>query len=142
MIDAGQGTLNTEVLWDRPCEFPRVAPRVEGADARYATVSAHASRAASGVDLQRHIAMLDLHSGEVSEVALGERHYPTEPILAPQVGSRHELDGWVLSQVYDADAHRTYVAVLDAERIEAGPVAEVHFDRALPYTLHGSFSPG
>ena len=63
----------------------------------------------------------------------------SEPIFAPRPGGDAETDGWILALVYDEQSETSHVAVLDASAPERGPLARVHFDHAVPLTLHGSF---
>ena len=56
--------------------------------------------------------------------------HPYEP------GSADE-PGWLFTEVYDGNARSTYLAVLRADRIADGPVAKVHLDQHVPFSLHG-----
>ena len=80
--------------------------------------------------------------GRVSEIALGADHYPSEPIFVPARGAVEEDEGYVLTQVYDGRRHETYVAVLDAQDFESGPLARVYFGHHIPYSFHGTWVPG
>jgi all-trans-8'-apo-beta-carotenal 15,15'-oxygenase len=64
----------------------------------------------------------------------------SEPVFAPRPGGSGETDGWVLVLVYDEAARSSHVAVLDAERLDAGPVGRAHFDHPIPVTLHGAWA--
>ncbi|MFP2896557.1 carotenoid oxygenase family protein [Corallococcus sp. 4LFB] len=77
----------------------------------------------------------------MTRAALEAGQYPSEPVFVPRPGSRTEDDGWLLTQVFDTKTDTTHVAVLDAERLDAGPVARCHFEHALPPTFHGTFVP-
>jgi carotenoid cleavage dioxygenase len=48
-------------------------------------------------------------------------------------------DGWLLVVVFDAARNASHLAILDAERIEAGPIARAHLDHRVPAGFHGSF---
>jgi carotenoid cleavage dioxygenase len=63
----------------------------------------------------------------------------TEPIFAPRPGGERETDGWVLVLVFDEQRGTSHVAVLDAGAPGRGPLARVHFDHAVPLTLHGAW---
>ena len=63
----------------------------------------------------------------------------SEPIFAPRPGGEHELDGWALTLVYDERSETSHIAILEASAPERGPLARVHFDRAVPLTLHGAW---
>lgn len=48
----------------------------------------------------------------------------------------------LLQLVYDGTSNHLYVAVLDGQHLENGPLATVHFEHAIPATLHGGFAAG
>ena len=92
-----------------------------------------------------HTWLLDLSSGlppklcrfdtrtrTTREVPRGEDTFPGEAIL---------VGGHVLSLVYDGRQDASYVAVIDAERPEEGPVARLWFDHPIPFLFHGSWGP-
>lgn len=87
------------------------------------------------------LAHLDPESGKIETVSLGAGTYPSEPVFVPDPAGQGEDAGWVLSLVYDAKAHRSYLAVLDGRRLGDGPIAEAHFDHPIPFTFHGGFLP-
>ena len=66
--------------------------------------------------------------------------YPGEPIFVPREGAG-ERSGYLLTLVYDARAHRSHVAVIDAERFEDGPIARAHFEHHVPFGFHGTWAP-
>ena len=51
-----------------------------------------------------------------------------------------EDDGWLMALCYDAAAHCSELVVLDAQRIEAGPVAVLPLRKTIPHGLHGNWS--
>jgi all-trans-8'-apo-beta-carotenal 15,15'-oxygenase len=72
-----------------------------------------------------------------------------EPIFIPRVdplqhdpaqGHVDEDDGWVMTQLYDARNHLTQFVILDAKKVDQGPIARLHLDRHIPYGFHGTFS--
>jgi all-trans-8'-apo-beta-carotenal 15,15'-oxygenase len=63
---------------------------------------------------------------------------PSEPVLVPR--GEAEDDAFVLDLVYDATSDHSYVAVLDGQHLEDGPLATVHFDHPIPVTFHGGFA--
>ncbi|MBJ6762390.1 carotenoid oxygenase family protein [Myxococcaceae bacterium JPH2] len=140
VVDLKGRRFLTEQRADMSCEFPRVAPSAVGRPYQKAYVSIHTTAEA------RHghfdgVASVDVTSGRTTVAALGPEQYPSEPVFVPRAGSRAEDEGWVLTQVYDARSDTSHVAVLDAQRLEEGPVARCHFDHALPFTFHGGFAP-
>ncbi|NOK11575.1 carotenoid oxygenase family protein [Corallococcus exercitus] len=139
-IDLKARTFRSEPLLDLSCEFPRVAPSVECRPYQAVYLGAHGTQEARR-GLYDALVRLDLGSGRVTRAALETGQYPSEPVFVPRPGSRAEDDGWLLTQVFDTKTDTTHVAVLDAERLDAGPVARCHFEHALPPTFHGTFVP-
>ncbi|WP_375759187.1 carotenoid oxygenase family protein [Corallococcus exercitus] len=140
VVDVKAGTFRTEQRLDVSCEFPRVAPGVVGRAHETLYLGVHRSNEARR-GLFNGVARMDLATGRLTTADLGEGTYPSEPIFVPRPGATAEDDGWVLTQVYDEKADASHVAVLDARRMEDGPVARCHFDHALPPTFHGGFAP-
>jgi all-trans-8'-apo-beta-carotenal 15,15'-oxygenase len=80
--------------------------------------------------------------GQVDQHLFDEGQRPSEPIFVPRAESGPEGDGHLLTLVYDPKTHRSHVAVLDAQRLGAGPVARAFFDHHVPMTFHGLWWPG
>jgi len=131
-INLNAKRLRLERVWPTKCEFPRVDARFEGAERRFVWLTAN------GGANPRGIARFDLHRAEsrVWTPPLGQ--HVTEPIFAPRRAGHAETDSWVLVLVYDERSETSHVAVLDANAPERGPLARVHFDHAVPLTLHGT----
>lgn len=143
-------------LSPRSLEFPAVSPAVVGRAYAHAYACGSASPGEAG-EWGPAQALVKLSSstpgGLLSEAAAwlpGPRCFVQEPVFVPrrqsrdgsalQGTARDEDDGWVLLLVFDAEACRTEVAILDAKDIEAGPVARLFLRHALPFGLHGSWS--
>lgn len=45
-----------------------------------------------------------------------------------------------LDLVFDPESETSYLAILDGQRLEEGPVAKAHFDQTIPLTFHGVFA--
>lgn len=140
-IDPKAGTLRTEALSDRRCEFPGATPLRAGARHRYVYTAAHSGPAAWRGP-QDAVVKVDMETGRETVVTLGREHYAAEPVFLPRPGGSAEDDGWLLAQTYDATSDRTYVAVLDAKAPEAGPVARAWLEHFFPFTFHGTWVPG
>lgn len=134
-LDLAKGTTHEERLSDIPCEFPQLHPRVHGA--RHESLFVQSERRVAGRVISG-VTRIDTVRGGSSEWALPEGHRASEPILVPR--GEAEDDAWVLDLVYDETSHHSYVAVLDGQRLEDGPLATAHFDHAIPLTFHGSFA--
>lgn len=76
----------------------------------------------------------------------GPHRFCLEPKFVPSskgkgdVANTHEDDGWLLTQVFDAEALTTEIAILDAAKISQGPVAVVSVRDPLPSALHCTWS--
>lgn len=69
-----------------------------------------------------------------------------EPIFVPRLGWRSctegaEDDGFVLVQLYVPETHCTEFVVLDAQKVDQGPLARIKLKHHIPYGFHGTFTP-
>merc|ERR1712087_389782 len=55
--------------------------------------------------------------------------------------SSDEADVWIAAMMFDADARRSCLAILDGNRIELGPVCKLWLKDYVPHGLHGCFTP-
>ncbi|MCY1076794.1 carotenoid oxygenase family protein [Archangium lansingense] len=134
-LDLKTGRTRETKLFDIPCEFPQLHPRLQGA--RHGTLFAQTER--RGADRKYSgITRIELDRGSSAEWAVPAGHVPSEPVLVPR--GEAEDDAFVLDLVYDGTSDHSYVAVLDGQHLEDGPVATVHFDHPIPVTFHGGFS--
>ena len=115
-----------------PGEFPTIDPQqaTQRHDAIY--MAGHSSVELSARSLQDVLVRVCPESGQSQQFSLGPGCFPGEPLIA----GRH-----LLSMVYDAGSHRTFVAVMERDRLEAGPVARIHFDQHIPLSFHGQWIP-
>lgn len=128
VVDTQRRRLESEPLSNLGCEFPRVHPRFEGGDYRYAWM----------MSTQPHgLARLDVTTGEHELYELPAQHYSSEPVFAAT--GNHELDGYLLSLVYDHDAKASHLAVFHAKHLSKGPIAKAWFDHHIPITFHGNW---
>ena len=131
VIDVGARRLRSEAVLDVGVEFPRIHPAREGqahsvtwmADAGLGGVVAHHG------------------DGRLERWRCGAHEVVAEPVFVPAPDATDEQAGWVLTLVYDGRADASYLAVLDATRLEDGPVARAWFDHPVPITFHGSWLP-
>jgi all-trans-8'-apo-beta-carotenal 15,15'-oxygenase len=128
-----------------PCEFPRVAPKVESTRHTIGWLAAYADSTGKLVDhLPDAIAKVEVETGRDS-LWLNGPGVVSEPIFVPRPGNNvahAEDDGWVLALVYDPASDTSNVTVLDAHDLSTGPLARAWFDHHLPPTFHGVFAPG
>jgi all-trans-8'-apo-beta-carotenal 15,15'-oxygenase len=142
-IDLNSGTLRTERLSERCCEFAMVNPRREGLFSRYGWMAV--AERETGNDPLQAIKKLDLISGERKVWSAAPRGFVSEPVMVPRpipVGGAEpaEDDGWVLCMVWNGARCGSDLVILDAASLEE--LAVVELPLAIPYGLHGSFVEG
>ena len=146
-IDLTKGTVDEQMIDDRPGDFGRVNDRMIGLDAQYGYLMALGGEGNSeepvyGSALWKY----DLRSGACWEHQLGDGVRGAEPVFAPASdigaeGSDVEDNGWVISLAHDTNSNESRLLVIDAQNFSAPPVATVHLPRRVPYGAHGSWVP-
>lgn len=126
--------MTHEVLWKTPCEFPSVHPNVSGGQHRYIWLQTFKDVAGIGAGVAR----FDTHTRQLSRWIAPQDHLDCEPIFVPD-GTASEDSGWILQLIQDTSVEKSYLAVIDAQRLEDGPVARIWFRQAIPMTFHGTF---
>jgi all-trans-8'-apo-beta-carotenal 15,15'-oxygenase len=129
-IDLTARTFSDERILERRCEFPTIAPGYEGRAHTYSYLA---------LDDLGGIGKLDVATGTLDAHVLPATQRATEPVFV--ANGPGEDDGHVLSLCADGPSDRAFVAVYDAKRIAAGPVAKVWLDHPVPITFHGTFAP-
>jgi carotenoid cleavage dioxygenase-like enzyme len=139
-IDPTRGKVVTELLDDRPQEFPRVDERVVGRRNRYGYSAALFDRAKDNPGFTMGGALIkhDLVAG-TSETRL-LRGGSGEAVFVPEAPSSAEDQGYVLSLVYDADRDASDLVVLHAQDFTGDPVAVIHLPVRVPYGFHGNWT--
>ncbi|MDP3854082.1 carotenoid oxygenase family protein [Phenylobacterium sp.] len=120
------------------CEYPRIDERRSGRACRYGFVAALGGPG-TGDLLHRAIGRYDHETGEMALWRAPERQAVSEPVFVARAGSTQEGDGWLLATVFDEARNASHLVVLDALRLEDGPVARAHLDHRVPAGFHGSF---
>lgn len=143
-VDLAARRATVTVLGPYCVDFPRLHPDHEGLEYRYA-YAATVDRPGVGSPFNA-LAKIDVEAA-VADPGRGYQRWSPgrgrlcgEPVFAPRPGGASEDEGWILAVVYDGAAGSSLV-VLDAQRVEAGPVATVPLGALLPYGFHGAWSP-
>lgn len=140
VIDPRARTIRHETLRERTGEFPRVSPGSDGRAVRQLYWTEHFDRAVGRNAPPDTVVRVDAETGKADAYRFGPEHWPSEAVFAPRSGSATEDDGWLLTQVYDANRHETYFAVLDAGHVADGPIATAHLDQHIPLSFHGQWA--
>jgi all-trans-8'-apo-beta-carotenal 15,15'-oxygenase len=142
-IDLAAGTVQTERLSERCCEFAMVNPRREGLSCRYGWMAV--AERETGNDPLQAIKKLDLVSGERRVWSAAPRGFVSEPLMVPRPTpaggpAPAEDDGWVLTLIWNGARCASDLVILDAATMDE--LAVVELPLAIPYGLHGSFVAG
>ncbi len=87
--------------------------------------------AVAGFDVERNRRQVWRYGRDI----LAEEH-----VFVPRPGSQRADDGWLVGTLLDSATQRSGIAVLDAGRIEDGPVAQAWLPYAVPLGFHGTFA--
>jgi len=138
-VDTSKAELRfrDEMVLDREFELPSHDRRFTGRRHRYGWF----------VDQRKHpdttdlagIGRIDYDSGRVSYWDPGITRHANEALFVPR-GSG-EGNGWLLSFVHDHKTDESVLAVLDAARVEDGPVGEVLMPSRVPHGFHAAWVP-
>jgi all-trans-8'-apo-beta-carotenal 15,15'-oxygenase len=122
-------------------EFPRMDPRRIGLPSRWlATAASWRPSSARGNALLHGVQMVDTQTGRAQRFDYGDQAVVEEHVLVPKPGKTGELDAWLLGTTYDARRQATVLNVLDAARVQDGPVAQAVLPYMLPLGFHGNFT--
>jgi all-trans-8'-apo-beta-carotenal 15,15'-oxygenase len=135
-IDRRARRIASEERHPGAAEFPHVHPEAEGRPSRFAFV--HGGKDGASEQLR----VIEVETGRASTWKPGPATALSEPILVPR-GARpgDERDAWVLVLGFEEAQDRSFVAVLDGDDLERGPLARAWFDHPIPMTFHGAFAP-
>jgi carotenoid cleavage dioxygenase len=140
-VDPGSGRpVAVRRLAEVVCEYPRMDERRLGLAYRYGFVAAEGGPG-TGDLLHRAIGRYDHAEGRMRLWRAGEGQSVSEPVFVPRSSEAEEGDGWLLAVVFDAGRNASHLAILDAMRLEDGPVARAHLDHRVPAGFHGSWVP-
>jgi all-trans-8'-apo-beta-carotenal 15,15'-oxygenase len=138
-VNLNQNTAQSEVLVSRCVEFPTLHPDRVGHPYRYLYMGT-THRSTGNAPLQG-LLKWDSQSQKSTVWSAAPRGFMGEPVFVPKPQSQGEDEGWLLILMYNAERSCSDVVILDAQQIEAGPLARLKLSHHVPYGLHGSFVP-
>ena len=83
----------------------------------------------------------DLETGKSWELKLDPGRVCSETPFAPRVGAKDEDDGYLVSFVVDENTNSSECVVIDAKRIEDGPVARIALPHKISSGTHSCWAP-
>lgn len=120
-------------------EFPLFDPRTAGnRAARLYAPTMHGDHEAPYFNA---VASFDVARGRRRVHRYGSQVLAEEHVFVPRPGSSRVDQGWLVGTVLDFARGRTGIAVLDAERVDDGPLATAWLPYTLPLGFHGHFQP-
>ncbi|MBW8302493.1 MAG: carotenoid oxygenase family protein, partial [Brevundimonas sp.] len=97
----------------------------------------HTAEETPGRPFASGLGMTDWRTSRTRTFDFGAAHVMDEMVFVPRPGGAAEDDGWLVGPTLNLAARATELQVLDAARIEDGPVATWRADAALPVSFHG-----
>ncbi len=119
-----------------PCEMPRTDDRIQGKPYRFGYVITGRNEAGESA-----IGRVDVTTGAMEVWRPGPRASVQEPQFVPRAPDAAADDGWLLVIVNRLDAEHSDLAILDAQRFAAGPVALYRLPVRVRSTFHGAWVP-
>ena len=138
-IDIAGGRVSEQALDDRAIEFPRFDERRVGGLYRYG-YAVHTPRGANHA-LGTSLIKYDLRDDVSATHDFGPGRVPAEPLFVPASPSATEVEGWLLTYVYDAARDGSDLVILDAADFTGKPVCTISLPQRVPFGFHGTWLP-
>lgn len=84
---------------------------------------------------------MDMSTGKYKSWFAGDTSSTQEPVFAPKSATAPEGEGYVMGIVNRRAEHRSDLVILDAQRMDEGPIATVKLPVRLKYGIHGNWVP-
>ena len=84
---------------------------------------------------------MDMSTGASKSWFAGDTSSTQEPVFAPRSQNAPEGEGYVMGVVNRRAEHRSDLVILDAQHMDAGPIATVRIPVRLKYGIHGNWVP-
>ena len=140
-IDPHARRVGRRVIDPAPQEFPRPNEQRTGLPYRYAyTLALPDGGDPAFLDAPR-LYKHDLDEGTREVHDFGADHVAGEFVFVPRAGATAEDDGWLMGFVIDKARETTELAILDAARFAAAPVARITIPHRIPPGFHGNWIP-
>ena len=123
-----------------PIEFPLFDPRAR--TLKESILYAPTSIGKADAPFTNAVTAIDLHGGKQTSHRFGDSIMSEEHIFVAKPGSTKAGQGWLVGSLLDYGRQRSGIAILDAERLDAGPLATAWLDSVFPLGFHGTFSAG
>ena len=137
-FDLTTGKTSEQRLDDRVLEFGVINNQFAGRKYRYA----YSAVSKPGWFLFTGLVKHDMETGASWPVDFGEERYGSEPGFAPRAGAVDEDDGYLVSFVTDMIEDRSECILLDARRLQDGPVCRIILPARISSGTHATWAQG
>lgn len=138
-LAANSSAVKETQLDDLAGEFPRLDERRAGLSYRHGYYGcAEPGKRLPAFDSIGHV---DHATGRRTVRRFDAGDGVSEPIFVPRSADAAEGDGFVLTLVYRAAENRSDLLILDAQAIDAEPLARIEIPVRVPYGFHGNWRP-
>lgn len=134
-IDPKAGTASVALLDDLTVEYPAINQAYTGRESRHVYACSFPGAGQRGCGIVKY----DVRSGARALLTLPEGVMAGEPCFVPDPAGTAEDHGWLLTYVSGLRSNAAELWILDATRIEAGPVAAIELPVWVPAGVHGSW---
>ena len=135
-INLTSGEVTERSLSDTPCDFTRVNDDYACFKTRYVYAGIFNTERAFTFD---GVMKYDNTSGVTAEFLYGPDRHGGEAVFAPRLGSASEDDGYLVCFVHDEADNQSECLIIDAQNIEAGPIANIIMPFRVPYGFHAGW---
>lgn len=135
VFDLKTRKITKERLDDINVEFPKIDDRFVGRKQQHAYMNGTLNKNLS--HLFDSIIHYDTKNNKKKIHHFGEGSYPLEPIFVPRSVYAKEGDGFLLSYVYREKINRSDLVILDAQHVDADPLAIIQLPHRVPFGFHG-----
>ena len=135
-INLKTGVAAERPLSATPCDFPRVNDNYACQKTRYVYAGIFNTERAFTFD---GILKYDDETGITTEFYYGPHRHGGEAVFAPKLGSSEEDDGYLVCFIHDEAKNRSECLIVDAKKLEAGPVASLILPFRVPYGFHAGW---
>jgi carotenoid cleavage dioxygenase-like enzyme len=127
------GAVRERALDDVMTEFPRMNNAHLGRKTRF---SYNPRIAPEPTLLFDGFIKYDTEAGTSTVHEYGDGRFGGETVFAPRTGAKSEADGYVLTFVTEAGTGASEAIIVDAQRVEDGPVARIRIPQRVPIGYH------
>ena len=130
------GTMKETMLDDTASEFPRVNEAYLGRKTRYGYA---AKTAPAPMPRFEGVIKYDFERGTSATHGYGTGRYGGEAVFVPRPDATAEDDGWLVSFVHDEESDTSELVIINAQEMNAEPIARVMMPQRVPYGFHGTW---